>query len=299
MRKWISAWRLLREAFLAGLVSLLVLFIFPGRMMRTTVSSNQNRTAGQYEVYAIRYGSSPGFKVSNLVKGVDPARTADVPFMFWVLKGPASRNILVDTGCYRGAAFDRWKLSDHIKPSLAIGKVELKPEEITDIILTHVHWDHIGGADLFPKARIWIQRDEFNHYVDVQGKPLTDTIESEDAAMLLSLKKAGRLTLVEGDAKEILLGIKVYTGGKHTYSIQYVGVQTAVGTIVIASDNIYMYENLERHLPLGLTEDRDADLKAQARMLTIAASPRYIIPGHDPAVFERFPKPGNGVARIE
>ncbi len=259
------------------------------------------RVAGgsAFEVYAIRYATAPGFHVSSLVVGADPARTVDVPFMFWVLKGSGGRNVLVDAGSYRGPDFEKWKLKDFIKPSVAIGKVGLKPEQITDIIITHIHWDHMGGVDLFPKARVWIQREEFNHYVGDQGKARNSDIGSDDAALLMSLRKSGRLTLVEGDSREIIPGIKVYTGGKHTFAVQYVGVKTAAGTVVVASDNIYMYENLEKHLPLGLTGDREADLRAQQRMLTIASSPRLILPGHDPAVFERFPKPGDGVARIE
>ncbi len=94
-------------------------------------------------------------------------------------------------------------------------------------------------------------------------------------------------------------GVVAYTGGKHTYACQYFGVATAVGTVVVAPDSLYLYENLEKHLPLAATLDPDADLRAQTRMLTITSSPRLIIPGHDPAVFERFPKPGGGVARIE
>jgi glyoxylase-like metal-dependent hydrolase (beta-lactamase superfamily II) len=291
--------KLFQAAFLAANVCLLALIAFSAPEDRPTAPSKSNRATGKYEVYALRYGSSPGFKVSNLVKGADPTRTADVPFMFWVLKGSKNRNVLIDAGCYRGAAFERWKLSNYVKPSAAVGKVGLRPEDITDVILTHVHWDHIGGADLFPKAHVWMQQEEFTHHVDSDGKPLNDTIEPEDAAMLMEIKKAGRLTLIDGDAKEILPGIKAYTGGKHTYSIQYVGVQSAAGTIVIASDNIYMYENLDKHLPLGLTGDSDADSRAQARMLTIASNPRFILPGHDPGVFERFARPGNGVARIE
>ena len=286
-----------RAAILAGLASLLA--AIPATAIKLRAQAPQGKAAASFEVFTVRYGVSRDFKVSSLAVGADPSRTTDVPFMFWVLKNRGDRNILVDAGCYRGPDFEKWKLSDFIKPSIAIGTVGLQPDQITDIIITHIHWDHMNGVDLFPKARVWIQRDEFDHYVDAGGKPRFDAIGSDDAAMLMNLQKSGRLTLVDGDALEIIPGITVYTGGKHTYSVQYVGVKTTAGTVVVASDNIYMYENLEKQLPLGLTEDRDADLRAQARMLKIASSPRLILPGHDPAVFERFPKPGDGVARIE
>jgi glyoxylase-like metal-dependent hydrolase (beta-lactamase superfamily II) len=252
-----------------------------------------------FEVYAIRYATAPGLAVSSLVAGADPARKIDIPFMIWVLKGESGRNILVDAGSYKGPVFERWKLVDVVKPSEAVGKVGLRPDDITDIILTHVHWDHVGGLDLFPKARVHIQRDEFTHYVDDEGKARDGAITAEDATMLAQLRKDNRLVLVDGDAKPIVPGVTVYTGGKHTFASQYVGVRTRAGTVVVASDNIYLYENLEKHLPSGQTADQGADLRVQERILLLASSPLLIVPGHDPAVFERFPKPGGGVARID
>jgi hypothetical protein len=71
---------------------------------------------------------------------------------------------------------------------------------------------------------------------------------------------------------------------------------------VLASDNVYMFENLAKHVPIGATftpADSVSNLAAQDRMRHIASSPDLIIPGHDPQIFVRFPTPGNGVARIE
>ncbi len=255
--------------------------------------------APPYEVYALRYATMRGYSVAGLVAGADRSRKMDIPFIFWVLKGPGGRNVLVDAGCYHGPVFQQWKLTDFVKPSEAIGKVGLAPRDITDIVITHIHWDHVNGADLFPAARVWIQRDEFAHYVDDRGGPKGRDIEAGDAAMLARLKAEGQLILVDGDAREIIPGVTVYTGGKHTFASQYVAVKSKVGTVVVASDNIYLYENLEKHLSLGETLDPAADLRVQDRILTLASSPRLILPGHDPAVFERFPRPGNGVAFIQ
>ena len=74
---------------------------------------------------------------------------------------------------------------------------------------------------------------------------------------------------------------------------------TKAGTVVIASDNVYAYDNLEKHVPIAATLDAKSNLAAQDRMKKIASNPRLIIPSHDPEVFVRFPKPGNGVARLE
>ena len=212
---------------------------------------------------------------------------------------PAGRNVLVDAGSYHGSVFERWTLTGVVTPSEAIARVGLKPDDITDVIITHVHWDHVNGADLFPNARIWIQREEYTHHVDDAGQPLARAITADDAAMLAGLRRQNRLALVDGDAQEIIPGITVYTGGKHTFAAQYVGVRTAAGTVVVASDTVYLYENIEQHRPSAQTGDPAADLRVQERMLGLASSLRLIVPGHDPEVFERFPKPGGGVARIQ
>jgi glyoxylase-like metal-dependent hydrolase (beta-lactamase superfamily II) len=73
----------------------------------------------------------------------------------------------------------------------------------------------------------------------------------------------------------------------------------ASGTAVIASDNAYLYENLDTHRPIAQTLDSLSNLEAQERMKRLASNPRLIVPGHDPAVFARFAKPGSGIARIE
>src|SRR5215475_13720150 len=106
-----------------------------------------------YEVYAISYGVIPDFPLSSLVAGADPSRKLHIQMMVWLLKGLDGRNILVDSGFYRDKFFKQRKVKDVVKPSDAVAKFGVKPEDITDIIITHIHWDHADGFDLFPKAR--------------------------------------------------------------------------------------------------------------------------------------------------
>ena len=251
-----------------------------------------------WEVYALRYASVPAFPVHYLVAAADTTRKLDIAMMFWLLKGPAGR-VLVDAGFYRQKFLDSWKPADFVRPSDVVRRFGIAPDSITDIIISHVHWDHLDGADLFPNARIWIQRAEYVHHVGVDGTPLDSAIDTLDAAMLASLEEAGRVKLVEGDAQELLPGVTAYTGGKHTYESQYVGVRTAKGTVVIASDNVYLYENLDKHAAIAQTLDAKSNLAAQDRMRRLASARRLIVPGHDPAVLERFKKAGPGAVKIE
>jgi glyoxylase-like metal-dependent hydrolase (beta-lactamase superfamily II) len=258
----------------------------------------------KYEVYAVRF-ASVSYPIASLVKGSEKTGNIDIAFTVWVMKG-GGRTVLLDAGFYRDKFIRQWKPQNYVKPSEALTTgLGIKPEDITDIIVSHSHWDHCDGVDLFPRAKVWIQKDEYEYYVGADGAVLHQGgVDVDDAKMLMGLKADGRVNLVPGDAQEILPGITVYTGGKHTFASQFVGVNTAVGTIVLASDNAYLYENLEKHLPIAQTVQGDpgavaSNLAAQDRMMKLAASPKFVIPGHDPAVFERFPTPGNGVARID
>lgn len=254
----------------------------------------------QYEIYALRYATIPDFPVSSLVAGADRARKLDIAMMIWLVRG-GGRNILVDSGFYRDQFFKQWHVNDFVKPSETLSRVGLKPEDITDVVITHMHWDHADGADLFPKARIWLQKEELEYYAGSawQSPRTHGGIDPDDVLALVKLNTQRRVGLVDGDAQEILPGIACYTGGKHTYASQYVAVNTAVGTVVLASDNMYLYENLEKHVPIAQSLDQDSNLRAQDRMKQLAAAPQWIIPGHDPAVMTKFPNPSAGVARIQ
>jgi glyoxylase-like metal-dependent hydrolase (beta-lactamase superfamily II) len=146
---------------------------------------------------------------------------------------------------------------------------------------------------------VWIQKEEYQHYIGPDGSARAGGIDADDAKMFATLLRSGRIEQVNGDSIEIIPGIRVFTGGKHTFASQYAAVRTASGTAVIASDNAYLYENLDSRRPIAQTLDSLSNLRAQERMKRLASSARLIVPGHDPAVFVRFTKPGSGVARIE
>jgi len=253
---------------------------------------------GVWTVEALRYATVPKFPVRYLVAGADTTRTVDIAMTVWLLRG-GGRQVLVDAGFYRQKFLDDWKPADYVRPSDAVARLGVPADSITDVVISHVHWDHLDGADLFPRATIWIQRAEYEHHVGPDGRVLDRAIDSLDAAMLHALHAAGRVRLVDGDAREILPGLTVYTGGKHTFASQYAGVRTAKGTVVVASDNLYLYENLEKRVPIAQTLDAASNLAAQDRMKKLATAPRLIVPGHDPAVFSRFHGPSADAVRIE
>src|ERR1017187_9494552 len=100
----------------------------------------QAQTKPEYEIFAVRYATIPGFQVSGLVEGADPARKLDIAMMVWLIRG-GGKNILFDSGFYREQFFKQWHVTDFAKPSDAVAKFGVKPEDITDVIVSHMHWD--------------------------------------------------------------------------------------------------------------------------------------------------------------
>jgi glyoxylase-like metal-dependent hydrolase (beta-lactamase superfamily II) len=240
----------------------------------------------RYEAFAIRYATLPNFRVSGLIAGADTSRRLDIAMMVWMLRG-ANRTVVIDAGFQRPDLIQRWRPTGYVKPSEAVAAAGVAPEQVTDVIISHIHWDHFDGAELFPNATIWIQREEVWHHIDSTGKVLDRAIDAPDAQMLARLIKQGRVKLVDGD-QEIIPGINVWIGGKHTFQSQFVSAKTAAGTVVFASDNAYLYENLDKRLPIAQTVDAASNLRAQDRMLALATERRLVIPGHDPDVMKRF-----------
>ena len=126
--------------------------------------------APQYEVYAIRYATIPDFPVAGLIADADKTRKLDIAMMVWLVRG-GGKNVLIDSGFYRPQFFKSWTVKDFVRPDEAVAKLGIKPDEITDVILTHAHWDHADGSDLFPKAQVWIQKDEYAYYTGEAWQP--------------------------------------------------------------------------------------------------------------------------------
>ena len=262
------------------------------------------QTAG-YEVYAIKFAAMA--HPSPLSDWADKAPTKDsvnIDFMVWLIKGKNGKNILVDAGFLKDIKEAQdFDIGTYIRPDSMLTKVGLQPGDITDIILSHPHWDHIDGISLFPNAHIWIQKEDYDYYVGMAWQKGVDNggFNKRDVRQMVELNMAGKVTLVDGDDKEIMPGIKVYTGSRHTFNSQYVLVQAAGNKVILASDNIWIYYSLQHLVPAapGGTFDPAGYVKAMQRMKTLVSDVKYIIPGHDAKIFSIFPTVADGVVRIQ
>lgn len=253
----------------------------------------------RYSIDAIRYATVPGFPLSGLVMGAPESEKVDIAMVVWLIRG-GGHTVLFDTGFHREKWMKQFNVTDYLRPDEAARGAGVAPEDVTDVVISHAHWDHMGGIDLFPRATVWIQKDEYAYYTGAAWQPggKHGGIDPEDVAALVRLNTEGRLRLVDGDDVEILPGLRAFTGARHTYASQYLRVD-GEAPVVLASDNCYLYRNLDAHAASATFSPADAagNLRAQERMIALAGTRDRVVPGHDARQFERYPTVGR-VARI-
>ncbi len=259
-----------------------------------------------YEVYALKFASAFNGKplpLSYLVLDAPEKETCIGIFMVWLIKGDNGNNILVDAGFLNDIEEAKnFGVINYTRPDSILFGIGLKATEITHIILTHPHWDHMDGVDLFPNAQVWMQKEDYNYFVGAAWqKDGVGDFNKRDVRKIVELNLSGKLTLVDGDDKEIIPGIKVYTGSRHTFNSQYVLVKSGTEKIILASDNAYTYYNIDnlKSAPKNATFDTNGYIKAMERMKTLVSNIKFIIPGHDALLFKRFPIITDDIIKIK
>ena len=250
-----------------------------------------------YEVFALKFATNGKVAISNVAVGAVTKDSVEICYMFWLLKGRNGRTVLVDAGFTDTTEMQNLK---HTRPDKVLERLNIQPKQITDIIITHPHRDHINGIDLFPEAMVWMQKDDFDYFVGAAWQKGGSTIgfEKKDVQKVIQRNLDKKLTLVKGDDLEIIPGIKVYIGSKHTYESQYVLVKSNSDNVIIASDNSWFYYNLIHLLPIPMTFDSKGYLENLKRMKAMVKDVNLIIPGHDLLVFSKFPTVAEDVVRI-
>ena len=267
------------------------------------IVSGFSQTPGHdvYEVYAIEYAASAArVPLKRVAINATSADSTTFSYYIWLLKGDNGRRVLVDTGFLKDSSGSGMSLASYQQPDLALQRIHQNAGDITDVIITHPHYDHIGGLDLFKNATVWMQQRDFDYFVGGAWQRGANArgLDKRDVLRIVQLNLDGRLRLVNGDSLEILPGIRAFIGSKHTYESQHLLVNTSAERVLLASDDVWFYYNLQNLLSVPLTFDEKAYIRQLRRMKTLVSNPDLIIPGHDALVLSKFPAVAKGVVRI-
>jgi glyoxylase-like metal-dependent hydrolase (beta-lactamase superfamily II) len=244
---------------------------------------------GVYELYAMCYARAPKRRVhENFLRRDMHDGPMPLDFSIWIARN-SHRTIIIDTGFGSSAAFER-HLPLSLDPVLALGHLGIDPDEIEDVILTHLHFDHAGNLGRFAKARFHVQQSEvaFATGPCMCEAHLRFPFDVEDVVTFVRHTYAERVRFYDGDAAPFP-GVTLHVLPGHSMGIQAVRVMTSRGPVLLASDVSHLYANFLRRAPYALTVDAAATLRSYAKLLELAGSVDRIIPGHDPKVRDLYP----------
>lgn len=257
----------------------------------------------RWRVYAVKYAERDARRPEHFIGGDPHDAPMPMDYFVWAIVGspdgtddPAAEQVwVVDTGFDAAEASRRRRtLVRSVTDGLAT--LGIVAAEVTDVVLTHLHYDHVGGHAQFPSARFHLQDREMEY---ATGRSMTHPAISHaftpgHVADLVHQVYDQRVVFHDGDA-ELAPGISLHLVGGHTKGLQVVRVATGVGWVVLASDASHYYENMETGRPFTIVWNLEDMLEGHRHCFRLASSPDLVVPGHDPEVLRRYPPAGPGL----
>ncbi len=217
----------------------------------------------------------------------DPQKFRQIGCFAYLLQMEAE-NILVDTGINHLSVVNQTKRGPHswqrkadetIESQLA--KHHLSTEDISTVILTHMHYDHCSNAIKFSHARFILCASEWE-YVNSAAYQNTERYAAIKGVIdFLAPKVNHGLELITED-KELSCGIKICLAGGHTPGSMMVEASYPEGEYLMTGDTVFLNENVQKQKPIGFT----ADIQKSKQVLhRLCGYPGTILTGHDPLAF--------------
>lgn len=240
-------------------------------------------------IIAIRYAHLDAARQDHfLFPQQSPAEPMPIDYYFWLILSD-DRVVVVDAGFTPKTAERRGRTLT-CDPIQVLGQLGVSPNDVDDVVLTHLHYDHTGFASEFTQARIWVQQKETQFWIGPPAaqRGFRELVEVGDLQFLVGGILDGTVRVIDGDF-QLTDEVSLHLMGGHTPGTQVVRIATADGPVVLASDATHFYENFERVSPYAIIDSLPGTYSAYNRMASLAGDRRNVIPGHDPLVLERYP----------
>ncbi|WP_420393873.1 N-acyl homoserine lactonase family protein [Acuticoccus sp.] len=243
-----------------------------------------------YEVFAVRYARVDRPRTQNFLGGDPHDAPMPLNYYVWVVRN-AARTVVVDTGYGPKSAERRGRPLELEVPD-ALARLGVDATAVEDVIITHLHYDHAGNIERFPRARFHIQDQEMAY---ATGRSMTHALlrmpfDVQHVTAMVERLYEGRVVFRD-PVDEVAPGITVHHIGGHSMGLQVVRVMTARGPVVLASDATHFYEHFETDRAFVIVQDVTALLEGYRTLRRLAGSDRRVVPGHDPLVMDRYPAP--------
>jgi glyoxylase-like metal-dependent hydrolase (beta-lactamase superfamily II) len=247
-----------------------------------------------YKIYTLYYGKRDATTADYFLDD-----TANIPigmgYYLWVATND-EHTVVIDLGYHEDVGNRRGRTLVR-PPAELLDKIQVDPKSVEHAIVTHMHWDHVGGYALFPKARLYLQEQELQFWTGTNLPEWKSSLEEEELVAVVRLHFRGHLGLCNG-TQEIVPGITVHHVGGHTMGSQIVQIQTARGTAVVASDAAKLYRNFMQDIPQPRSHSVPDQISGYKLIKRLATKEDLIIPGHDPEAMCRLPTYAEDVALL-
>jgi len=243
-----------------------------------------------FELYAVRYATAMR-KRSEVFIGGDP-HDGPLPmdYFVWAARNE-SHTVVIDTG-FDAAAAQRRGRQFLRSPDDGLRLLGIDTTQVQHVIVTHLHYDHAGNLQLFPRARFHLQEREMAFATGkYMGHPFfSHAYDLEAVLSMVRLVYGAQVQFHDGDA-EVVPGVTVHRVGGHTHGLQFVRIWTRVGWVVLASDAAHYLDNMNSGRPFPIVADVMQMVSGWERLRALASRPSLIVPGHDPAVMQLYREP--------
>ena len=248
-----------------------------------------------YKIYTLHYGRRDATP-ADFFHGDTSNTLMDLAYYMWVATN-GEHTVMIDLG-YHEAVGERRGRTLLRHPAELLDKIQVDPKTVQHAIVTHLHWDHVGGYALFPNARLYVQERELHFWTSSNLPEWQSSLEEDELVAVVRLHFRGKLGLCHG-SQEIVPGITVHHVGGHTMGSQIVQVETARGPAVLASDAAKLYRHVTEEIPQSHSHSLTDQVGGYQVIKRLAAHEDLIIPGHDPEAMRRLPAYADGIGLLQ